>query len=243
MDPAALLRRHGLPAEGLEPAPGATVQRVWRTRAHVIRLGPADHAREAGHARAALRAGVRTARPVAWGAGYGIWERLAGAPVGTAAPPGVWRALLEDLERLHARPPGRPEAPAEWRGDLGLVARSRPAAGWSPAEERALRAALGRPRPPRPPLFVHGDAHGGNVLVAPGGSYGGLIDWGCAGRACLEAEAARLEDGALALARRRWAGRLDPGLLAAMRLELFLTVALAGRMPYRRVRAALAAGA
>lgn len=241
---ATLLRRHGLPTDALRPVAAGTVNEVWTTAAHVLRVGPAsDHAREARLALAALELGIRTARPVAWGEGYGVWERLPGRTAGEAGAvaPEAWRALLDDLARLHRTPleppPSAPQAP--WRGRPQLVDRTQSGAGWSAEERERLRRALSREHPLRRPAFVHGDAFGANVLVDEAGGYLALLDWGCAGWASLEAEMARLEDEALAPARRRWEGRFDAALLWAMRLDLFLEAAERGRLSPVRVRSVL----
>jgi aminoglycoside phosphotransferase (APT) family kinase protein len=243
MTPAEILGRHGLPSDHLEELSGGTVNRAWRTRSFVLRVGVADHAREARLAQAARARGMRTARPVAWCEGYSIWERLRGACASDfdSLPIGTWEALLDDLERLHAWPPEpRPATtPDQWRGKVGLVERTQEGAGWTQGERVALRRLLGQRLPIGNPFFIHGDAYAGNVMVDEFGAYLALVDWGCAGWGSLEGECARLEEDALELARRRWANRLDSALVERIRLDLFLEVASLGRLPFDRVRAQL----
>ena len=238
--PGDYLRRHGLETRGLQPASAGTVNRVFMTEAHVLRVGKGQHhPREARLALAALRAGVRTARPVAWGEGYSIWERLKGSSVDRAkgCPLAVWHALLDDLEILHAHPL-EPRSPVpDWRADPNLVARTQEAAGWRDEERDLLTRAFSKPHPVRNPAFIHGDAYGDNVLVS-NGTYVGLIDWGCAGWGPLEAECAPLEDEAFRLALKRPDG-LDLNLLWKLRLHLLLSVASLGRVSFETVRAAL----
>lgn len=243
VDPAALLERHGLPSAGHEPLASGSVNRVWRTRQHVLRLAClADHACEARLAAAARSAGIATPAPVAHGPGYGIWQRWPGRRACELAtvPVPAGQALPSDLDTLHRHPPEPPLAPPErWQGRLASIAGTQARARWSPGERRALRRLLGAEHELRHRPFVHGDAFGDNVLVDAGGACLGVIDWGCAGWSSLEAEAARLEDGARALALERWRERLDPKLLWAMRLDLLLEVARRGRAGFGRVRQAL----
>lgn len=103
-EPAAHFTRHGLSVSGLRRADTGFSNEVWLTDASVLRLGAGtDHAREAALALGALAAGVRTARPLFWGPGYSLWERL---PGGMLTPsqltPVFWNAVLDDLERLQA---------------------------------------------------------------------------------------------------------------------------------------------
>jgi len=246
MDPAALLARHGLPAAGIDPVKGGLVNRVWRTRLHVVRVSArTDHAREARLAAAARAAGVRTPLALAHGDGYSIWERWPGEPPRAvdAVPHASWLALLEDLERVHAHPleplPSAPLAP--WRGRLQLIDRTQHASGWTREERAALERLLSPVRPTLRPTFVHGDAFAGNVLVDDSGGYVGLIDWGCARWSSLDEECARLETPALEIALTRWADAIDPASLWARRLDLLLEVASFRHAPIGSVRSALQA--
>ncbi|RIH89529.1 Phosphotransferase enzyme family protein [Calidithermus terrae] len=244
-DPAELLRRHGLCPAGeacaLTPARHGLVNRVFLGERYVVRIAKnplADHAREARLALAALKRGVRTARPLAWGQGYSIWERLPGhslKEVGKARPE-LWDELLADLEKIHAGPlePG-PTPPRLWKsGDSSHAEATRAEAGWSAEELEFFRAALETPHPVRP-AYVHGDAFGENIVADEGGGYVGLIDWGCAGWQSLEYECSRLEEEALELALKRWPD-LDLELLWKARLDLFLLLARYGRLPFAEVR-------
>lgn len=236
-DPAALFRRHGLDPSGLRPASAGYVNRVWLADSAVLRVGPADHGRESHVALGALAAGVRTARPLAWGEGYSLWERLPGehADLFTLST-AVWDEVLDDLERLHAHPPEPRVARTSnlWTGEPGTVGET--AAEWSPAEERRLLDLLSTPYPLSAPVFVHADVYSHNVLVHQG-RYSGLIDWGNAGWATLEHEVATMDDPGPALA--RWGERLAPGLLWRLRLNLLLKVARDGRIGFGRVRQVL----
>lgn len=214
---------------------------VWATKQHVVRLGVAtDHAREAWLANSAIDAGVRTARAVAWGDGYSIWQRLPGKSVSESrcVSDSVWNELLDDLERLHRRPPEPRPCTAqkdERLHGIGLIELSRERARWTKSEVESLTKLLGEPRQHRL-VFVHGDAYAGNVLVDKQGSYVALIDWGCAGWGSLEAECARLEDGALEVAKQRWVDQLDLGLLELLRLDLLIEVLVRGRVGADAVR-------
>lgn len=247
MRPEVVLELHGLPATGVRPVGGGNVNRVWVTEHHVVRLGAVtDHAREARLALAARAVGVTTPRPVAWGAAYGIWERLAGSPpaAGGVVAAGVWSALLDDLAVLHANPledVGDGAGRGWWRGRASLVEATQAEAAWTSGERQRLRSALGGGFAEPSPVLVHGDAYAGNVLVGDDGAYVALVDWGCAAWASLEAECARLEDEALELALARWAA-VDGALLWRMRLDLFLEVAWRGRMSFGRVRRLLERG-
>ncbi|SEJ54006.1 Phosphotransferase enzyme family protein [Deinococcus reticulitermitis] len=237
--PAALLTRHGLSAERLEEVAGGFVNRVWATPDVVLRVSPsARHAREARVACGALAAGVRTARPLFWGRGYSIWERLPGSPP-AALTSALWAELLGDLERLHAHPPVPQPArlPTHWQGEPERVAASQAEAGWTAGERARLTERLSTPSPLSEPVFVHADAYRQNVLADAQSRYVGLIDWGNAGWATLEREVCSLEQMEPALA--RWGDRLDRALLARLRLDLLLKVAQAGRLPFGLVWEAL----
>ena len=239
--PEAYFARHGLSAGGLRRAGSGFANEVWLADAAVLRLGRATrHAHEARVACAALAAGVRTARPLFWGRGYGLWQRLDGE-VPAQVTPEVWAAVLDDLGRLHACPPlPRPRRAAPWRGDPEWAARTQAAAGWTPGERTELERLLGTPYPVAAPVFIHGDVYRLNLLVTAAGEYAGLLDWGLAGWSTLEAEVAVMDDPAPALA--RWDERLDPELLRRARLNLWVKVAAAGRVSFAQVRALLERG-
>ncbi len=245
-EPGNYLRAHGVPLDGLRAASGGTNNRVYWTDTHVLRIGAGtDHAREAAIAEGALRAGVRTARPVAWAADYSIWERLPGVPVRTLADrrvaAGAWPDLLNDLERLHASPPEPVPAslPEAWAGDVRLVDWTQRLAGWSEEERSTIASLLGTHVPAATWRFCHGDAWADNVLVDSDGRYTGLVDWGCAGWQPLEQEASRLEDPALELAVERWPG-LDLALCWKMRLEVMLLAAVQRQTWFDDIRDILA---
>ncbi|MFC5847624.1 phosphotransferase family protein [Deinococcus petrolearius] len=236
--PETCFARHGLSTRGLRPAGTGFSNEVWLADAAVLRLGRATrHAFEARVACGAWAAGVRTARPLFWGHGYGLWERLDGE-VPAQVMPGVWAAVLDDLERLQAGPPlPRPRRVAPWRGDPAWIGRTQAQAAWTPGERTELERLLGTPYPVATPVFIHGDVYRLNLLVDAGGRYAGLLDWGLAGWSALEAEVAVMDDPAPALA--RWGRRLDPELLRRARLKLLLEVAGAGRVPFGAVQALL----
>lgn len=233
--------RHGLGVSGLRRAGAGFSNEVWLTDTAVLRPGQRTrYAHEARVACGALAVGVRTARPLYWGRGYGLWERLSGeAPV--QVTPEVWKDVLDDLERLQACPPLlRPRRPAPWRGDPEWTGRTQAQAGWTPAERAELGRLLSTPYPVTAPVFAHGDVYRLNLLVDGNGRYAGILDWGAAGWTALEAEVAVMDDPVPALA--RWGSRLDPELLRRARLNLSLKVAGAGRAPFGVVRALLESG-
>lgn len=235
--------KHGLKVGEVRPAGMGHINRVFMSERYVLRLGDegSDHAREARLALAALERGIRTARPVAWGRNYSIWERLEGTSyrhteVRASVP---WSALLDDLEVLHAHPlePKPQDFPKFWSAEVGVITETQGRAAWTKSERTLLLHALGE-YPIRNPAFVHGDAYGDNVIVSPAGLYLGVIDWGCAGWQALEAEASRLEDGALELALERWQD-LDLALLWKLRVDILLRVAALGRLSFASVRSAV----
>lgn len=238
MRPEQYFARHGLSTRGLRRAGAGFANEVWLADAAVLRLGDRTrHAHEARVACGALAAGVRTARPLYWGRGYSLWERLAGE-VPPQVTPQVWEAVLDDLDRLRARPPlPRPRRAALWRGDPERTGQTQAQAGWTPGERAELGRLLGTPYPVTSPAFIHGDVYRLNLLVDGQGRYAGLLDWGLAGWSALEAEIAVMDDPAPALV--RWGHRLDPDLLRRARLNLRLAVAGAGRLPFAEVRALL----
>lgn len=237
-----LLGKHGFPARDLEPLQGGTVNEVWTTKQHVVRIGSAtDHHREARLADAAVRVGVRSPNAVAWGEGYSIWPRLPGTSLQQARNVSrlVWQELLNDLERLH----DQPLEPSPWSpprndtvGASRLIEQSNEHAQWTKLELDSLIGLLTLQRPQHKSAFIHGDAYAGNILVDERGAYLALIDWGCAGWASLEAECARLENDALEIAKRRWGDMLNVGLLELLRLEFLLQILIQGRVGTGAVR-------
>lgn len=239
INPTAHFTRHGLSVSGLRRADTGFSNTVWLTDAAVLRLGAGtDHAREAALALGALAAGVRTARPLFWGPGYSLWERLPGGmPTPSQLTPVFWNAVLDDLDRLQATPPEVPTPrPSKWWvGDPEMPEVRN--ADWTPAERAALLRVLSTPYPLTAPVFVHGDVYRHNLLADAAGRYAGVLDWGNAGWATLEHECAVLDDLEPALV--RWGGRLDTGLLRRLRLELLLKVCGAGRISPNAVRKVL----
>lgn len=239
VDPASFFARYGLPLAGLHRVNTGYCNEVWMTDTAVIRLGAStDHAFEASVALGALAAGVQTARPLAWGDGFSVWQRLPGGPPrAEQLTRALWDAVLADLERLHARPPVLPIARTHdvWTGDASLVDRTHSRAAWTAEEYATLRALLSEPYPLTAPVFVHGDVYSPNILVDDQGLYAGLIDWGNARWATLEHECACLDDMTVAFA--RWRGHLNLGLVWRVRLELLLYLAAkTGRVPFTAVR-------
>ncbi|MFB9991607.1 aminoglycoside phosphotransferase family protein [Deinococcus oregonensis] len=242
LDPAALLSRHNFPLTGFHRVEMGYSNQVWMTETSVICLSVAtDHAYEVKVATGAFDAGVRTARPLGWGEGYSIWERLPGHPPNAAElTERVWREVLEDLERLHARPPIPPKEREQqyWLGDPSLVNRTQAQAQWTAEERRRLNAALGSSSPLTVPLFVHGDVYASNILINDQGHYVGLIDWGNARWATLEDECMCFDDVTVAL--QRWQSRLDVGLLWRVRLEFLMKLAAhTGRISPAAIREVL----
>lgn len=108
------------------------------------------------------------------------------ASLGDAALETLAAPLGEFLRALHATPlePLRAAGLADdGRGDVARVAER--GLGWlakvtiAPALSEAVRALLAAPSPPTDsaPKLIHGDCHGGNLLVDRG-QISGVIDWG-----------------------------------------------------------------
>ena len=131
---------------------------------------------------------VRTGRPSAvypWPWSVVPW--FAGRTAATVPPAGrdALAAPLADLVvRLHV--PAHPEAPANpVRGvplaDRDPAVRGRLASGAVPHAARVAalwERALEVPPWPGPPLWLHGDLHPANLLLAPDGGLGAVLDFG-----------------------------------------------------------------
>jgi aminoglycoside phosphotransferase (APT) family kinase protein len=180
-----ILRRHGL-----DDSPSAPLAEqgqdfaTYATRGYVVKVAHAERRdqvyTEALVAPAARAAGVRTPRLLAWAResdlAYSVWERAAGDLLGERRDPASWRSVGRDLARLHAMGPV-----ADARGVLHKPDKrdARPHLYALPSPRRAFFAAwLDRlDRAPRaPPVVLHYDVHGGNVLIDAAGATT-LIDW------------------------------------------------------------------
>ena len=184
------------PGAGWQHRAGGKTSRVWRVRSnrtHAPDLGcklwrPGGDtplfANDPGAEASALQAlsGTGLAPDFVASANTGAGGSLIYAHVAGR----VWRphdetgAVARALSHLHAQPvpPGLAPRPASARAMRG--------------QARAMLAEIGRagadlaaqeppeaPAPETAPVFVHGDATAGNVLVAPAGVT--LIDWQCPG--------------------------------------------------------------
>jgi hypothetical protein len=177
----------------------------------------ADLAREALVIPPALAAGVPTAAIVESATGFMVQTRVAGTDAATSRGPlgaGFHRGLGAALARLHtvtdvdglpADPPEDPDAPlhlvASYRGK-GLV--DPESAGWLTGWLGALR------RPPLPPALLHGDVAPQNLMVAPDGTFAGLVDWGDARVADPAADFAKLPPPVLGEVLTGYLGTADP---------------------------------
>lgn len=246
MQPLDYFTKHTLAAHNLTQVQKQSVNLVYLTDDFVLRLtrpelaGRVNHEREAELGLRAIELGLKTAKPVAWGAGYSIWERLPGGALTQpeTCSPEIWHELLDTLESLHQNPLERQIPVDAWTGDPSLTEKTQELAHWTPDEKEQLTILLGKPHTVKTPCFIHGDAYPDNIIVADN-IFVGLIDWGNAGWQALEAECMSLDDAALELALKRWHERLDLPLLWKMRLNLLLEVATYGRIPISEARAIL----
>lgn len=244
MTPSDYFSQHNLTASNLVAVEKQSANLVYLTDDFVLRVvrpelvDDINHTREAELGLRAFSLGLRTAKPVAWGAAYSIWERLPGTSLQNpeTCSPHVWVDLLNTLELLHENPlePLKNRVDA-WTGDVSLIEKTRELAHWTDDEQEQLSALLTEPHPVKSPRFIHGDAYADNIMVDEG-NFVGLIDWGNAGWQALEAECASMDTPALNLALGRWHDLLDTSLLWKMRLELTLEVASYGRIPVSEVR-------
>lgn len=238
--------KHNLTVSNLQAVDKQSVNLVYLTDHFVLRMarpelaGTTDHEREAELGLKAFELDLKTAKPVAWGKTYSIWERLPGQALqdSETCPPQIWHELLDTLEHLHHNPP-EPRIPVKaWTGNPELIQKTQALACWTPTEQDQLHTLLSEPQPITSPLFIHGDAYADNILVDEG-KFVGLIDWGNAGWQCLEQECSSLDESALELALQRWRDKLDLELLWKMRLNLLLEVLSYGRVDVSEVRAVL----
>jgi aminoglycoside phosphotransferase (APT) family kinase protein len=221
--------------------------RAYLTERFVIRIAKddysqyLDHERECKIAEAMLKAGVSTARPVAWSRSYSIWERVPGKTIkrGETASDEIWNALLDDLERVRNNPP-EPIKPLEpwFSPDAEVLREPSVIAALTQQEREDISRIITTPRTVQHPAFIHGDAFSENVMVHKG-AYSALIDWGWSGWHPLEHEFAMLQQRAHELALGRYAKQLDLPLLGAIRLNISLVVASYGLLEWTIVRRGL----
>jgi aminoglycoside phosphotransferase (APT) family kinase protein len=196
---SAIFARHGvrgawqaLPAYGIANHIFATDDVVLRIATDHPHARP-DAYTEVVAAPIARAHGIAVPRLLAFQAGeYSLWERVHAETLSQLPfVPRAWRELGSELARLHDRvracddPNGWLDTPGPWDDPVpqlrALVARGAITADAASTVERwldALRRAL-----PTPSLrcFLHGDAHGGNVMCTREGALVALIDWGDAG--------------------------------------------------------------
>jgi aminoglycoside phosphotransferase (APT) family kinase protein len=209
---AAIAARHGIRFQQARPVEqSGIINSVYFLDDDLVLRIPRNHPTHVIHARreaiaipAAIAAGVRTARLVAFDercdivpVPYLIVERVRGVNLESFEPepiamPGVWRELGRDLARLHTG-----AGPATLSSlspgidfdftDPRLMAEQLAVDGWiSPTEVRwlllwleGLAPAAARPVKTR---FVHADVQMSNIMVDPQSRrFRALIDWGCAG--------------------------------------------------------------
>ncbi|MGV3615472.1 MAG: phosphotransferase family protein [Fimbriimonas sp.] len=237
----ALLRERGLPASPLTIAPDGADNRVVLAPGHVVRMrGPwgYDHRNESAGAAQARELGVRAPLCVAVQEDYSIWERLPGVNFWRAEEISVrcWRGLFRDLARLHALPPP-PDAPrpnlTAWHARVSEIE------GLEGGERAVLYRVMQERIPPNRLAFGHGDAHGGNLMVAPDGSFGGLIDWADAGWWPPERDYALLTVDGLREAIDAPYEPLDWSLVATLRVGAMAQNFLAGHVPLDTLRESL----
>jgi len=206
----AACRRHGFAAERIAPM-AATGLANWvfaLDGAHVLRvsrptpMAEADARTEAVAVPTALAAGIRTPRlhvfddsRIDLDTPFTVYDRVPGTPIGAtsldaATTAAVHRELGREMAAIHTRvtrcddPRGwldHPE-PSDPGHDLDATLRSGALdpgeARWAEALLDRLTPALGAEAPRR---FLHGDLLPMNILVAAGGAFAAVIDWGDAG--------------------------------------------------------------
>lgn len=166
---------------------------TWLFDEHVVRIAVGDEASvvdartEAVAVPPAVAAGIVTPRLVAFvdrhgrtGAPVTVYERVRGRAIREAgAGTEVWRAVGRELARLHERVTEVPD-PAGWL-DVPSVPDLDWALGFAGTHRARLTAwASGLPEGEGRRVFLHGDAHAGNLMLHEG-RFAGLIDWGDAG--------------------------------------------------------------
>ncbi len=247
LDPLELLQAAGLYLKQkptLEPAVQGLVNRVFLTPEYVVRISKnaqTDHPRECLIAQHLLKLGVKTARPVAWDRHYSIWERLPGVSLQQwgQVSEDFWGQVFSDLEIIHLTHPIAENPPKYWKAEFGSSLETT-RAKWSTEDYHLLEQIETLPHPLHNPVFVHGDLFPANLMVGPDGSYGGMIDWGCAGFLGLERELSRMKPRSFELALKRWGNQLDLELLYKQRIDLLLLLAQFGRVGFDVLRSTLA---
>jgi aminoglycoside phosphotransferase (APT) family kinase protein len=199
-DVSAIFARHGiagtwqaLPAYGIANHIFATDDVVLRVATDHPQARP-DAYTEVIAAPLARSHGIAVPRLLAFQEGeYSLWERVHAETL-SQLPflPRAWRELGGELARLHDRvrechdPNGWLDTPSPYDDPTpslqALVARGAVPAHTAATLERWLDAlrSTQAPRSSRR-CFLHGDAHGGNVMCTRDGALVALIDWGDAG--------------------------------------------------------------
>lgn len=236
-----LLRARNLPAGPLEIAVDGEDNRVVLAPFHVVRMRGAwvyDHRREAASAQEARALGVRAPHCVVAQEDWSIWERLPGTNVWQTrqTSPSFWRGLFRDLSRLHTLPAPldapRPNLMA-WHADVDRLT----ALQWD--ERQILEMVMAERIPPNRLTYGHGDIHGGNLIVAPDGSYGGILDWATGGWWPPEMDYALLEPRGIREAIDAPFEPLDWSLVATLRVGVMVKNHLAGHASLRELQESL----
>ena len=106
-------------------------------------------------------------------------------------------------------------------------------------EERALQRIAEQGIEVHRLTFAHSDVHGGNVIVAPDGGYGGLVDWSDGGWWPPEQDYANLESEGLRHAIDAPFEALDWSLVATLRVGAYVRLVRAGFATIDDLREAL----
>jgi Phosphotransferase enzyme family len=243
---ADVFHRFGLEAGHVERTAEGRGNRAFLTDRFVVRIAKAeysqyvDHTRECQIAEAMVKAGVCTARPVAWSRWISVIERMPGKVVGRGgtASDRVWNALFDDLERVWSNPAEPQKELEPWFSDGTVLESPSVVDALTPQERDAIRVIITKPRAVQHPTFIHGDAFSENVMVHEA-AYSALIDWGWSGWHPLEHEFAMLDQRAYEVGLERHRGQLDLPLLGAIRLNIGLEVASYGLIDWSIVRRGL----
>lgn len=241
-----VLHSFGLEAAHVERTAEGRGNRAFLTDRFVVRIAKVeysqyvDHARECQIAEAMVKAGVRTARPVAWSRWTSVIERMPGHVIGRggSASDGVWNALFDDLERVWSNPAEPQKELEPWSSDGSVLEAPSVLEALTSQERDAIRGIITKPRAVQHPMFIHGDAFSENVMVHEA-VYSTLIDWGWSGWHPLEHEFAMLEQRACEVGLERHRDQLDLPLLGAIRLNIGLEVASYGLIDWSIVRRGL----
>jgi aminoglycoside phosphotransferase (APT) family kinase protein len=207
---SAIAARHGFAGAPVERLPETGIfNAVYRLGRDAILRIPRNHPnliadgqRQAIAVPAAVRAGVRTPRLLAFDDSldllpvpYTVYERVSGVPLESlgldpAEAAEVWREHGRTLGQIHSRVSVEEVAGLEVRApttDLRALVEDRAEEGWlSPLDARWLGAWVDRLAharlDPVPHRLLHGDTQATNLMVTTEPlAYQAVIDWGSAG--------------------------------------------------------------